>query len=211
MRGQWFIWALVAAVGIFVLVIFNYQGQQDSLSLSDIFSDYDKESQEDKIDNIEYEFVDAPKESIPPNIPVLVSPVEPAPVAKPVSQQLAQPVPVSKVPDAVKVSPAVSKPVDFGKATSNTPIISKSVIPSADTVNAPFTIQIASFKDRESAEVTLKGIQAAGHSAYVVSKDLGAKGTWYRIYVGKFQTKEEANQKLSEIKPNYSSSFVISP
>jgi cell division septation protein DedD len=239
MRGQWFIWALAAAVGIFVLVIFNYQGQQDSVSLTEIFPD--QSGEEDKTENIEYEFVDAPQEPAEVEVPAVAEPpvkvapkpverrpevaahsVTPArsqPVSPPISQPPAavarttspqtvpaKPVPARTVPAAQSASPARVTPSPAPAAQS----APTEVIP-ADSLNTAFTIQVASFKDLPSAEVALKGIKAAGHPAYIVSKDLGAKGTYFRIYVGKYDTKEEANQKLSELKPKYDSSFIISP
>jgi len=44
----------------------------------------------------------------------------------------------------------------------------------------------------------------------VVSKDLGAKGTWHRLYVGAYQSKPEAEQELTKVKSDYPSSFIIS-
>lgn len=213
MRSQWFIWALAAGVGVFILMIFNYQGKQDSVSLSEIFPDQDREA---KTENIEYEFVDAPRKSEPSEAAVVAQPVIPIRPSQPVAPKVvvpSEPLPVRRAPAAQPNIQSVqtTRRAPPAPAPTSVPVRAPASIQSSDTVNAPYTIQIASFKDIESAEVALKGIKAAGHQGYIVSKELAGKGTFYRIYVGQYQTKEEANQKLSEIKQAYSSSFVISP
>jgi len=73
-----------------------------------------------------------------------------------------------------------------------------------------FTIQVASFKAKNRAEKALAELNKEGHSsAYIVSKDLGAKGVWYRVYIGKYDTKKQTEEFLKEIKKKYKSSFVI--
>jgi cell division septation protein DedD len=76
---------------------------------------------------------------------------------------------------------------------------------------AAYTIQIASFKDKKRAEEALAAIRAKVPSAYVAARDLGSKGTWYRIYAGQFQGRNEAEISLNDIQKNYDSSFIISP
>ena len=217
MRNQWFIWALVAAVGVFVLFIFNYQGKQESVSLSDIFPDQDK-----KDSGIEYEFVNTPVK-------------ETSPSAVQTASQVSQSIPqateqnVSQVPAAALTQPASATPPEAQMAQSKLTAVKTNVTPKTiafGKVEQPetkveteannlsktsYTIQVASYPDRRSAEIALKGIQAAGQPAYMIARDLGAKGTWYRIYVGKYEKKHEANSKLSELKPKYQNSFIISP
>ncbi|MCK5012931.1 MAG: SPOR domain-containing protein [Candidatus Omnitrophica bacterium] len=75
---------------------------------------------------------------------------------------------------------------------------------------ANYTIQIASFKDKKRAEEALVNIRSKVPSAYVASRDLGAKGVWYRIYAGRFNARNEAEISLNDIRQNYDSSFIIS-
>ena len=75
----------------------------------------------------------------------------------------------------------------------------------------PFTIQVSSYKERKRAEMALQGMKAAGYPAYISEKNLGSKGTWYRIYVGKFDTKVQADEYLSKVKEEYKDCFIISP
>lgn len=83
-------------------------------------------------------------------------------------------------------------------------------VKSIDKENA-YTIQIASFKDKKLAEKAVVKIRAKVPSAHIALRDLGQKGIWYRIYAGQFEQRSEAEVTLSNIKRNYSSSFIISP
>lgn len=55
-----------------------------------------------------------------------------------------------------------------------------------------YTIQIASFQDRESAERLALELESRGLDAYVEKTTIPRRGVWYRVRVGSFATKEEA-------------------
>jgi len=44
----------------------------------------------------------------------------------------------------------------------------------------------------------------------VVSKDLGEKGVWFRVRIGEFETKEEAEEIEQKVKQEYKDSFIVS-
>ena len=73
------------------------------------------------------------------------------------------------------------------------------------------TVQIASVKDLLKDEEALAKIRINTQSAFISSHDLGAKGVWYRIYVGQFELRSEAEVTLNNVKQSYDSSFIISP
>lgn len=72
-----------------------------------------------------------------------------------------------------------------------------------------YTIQVASFNTKVSAELELEKLNKKGMTGKVAEKNLGEKGTWYRLYVGQFDTKESAENSLASIKKDYKNSFVI--
>jgi len=73
-----------------------------------------------------------------------------------------------------------------------------------------YTVQLASFKTENRAQKILEELNKKGYSsAYIISKNLGTKGTWYRVYVGNFENKMQASEFLAKIKPEYKSSFII--
>lgn len=57
-----------------------------------------------------------------------------------------------------------------------------------------FFIQTASFKQESDADNAAKKVNANGKNVSVVEADLGAKGTYFRVRIGTFKTKEEATE-----------------
>lgn len=201
MKNSWLISVFVVGVVITVLVAFNYQGKKNKVSLSEIFPDEESYPVE-----VEYEFADESAPKAEQKAPIMkpaeiVKPVEPAKPAKAVTTTE-----VSKAMTAVQTQTAakVSTPV-------TTTVASPKVTQDAEFSKIPFTIQIASFKDQSSAEKTAGELKQKGYVSFIASRDLGAKGTWYRVYVGQFDSKSQADLSLAEVKKEYKDSFIISP
>ena len=55
----------------------------------------------------------------------------------------------------------------------------------------PYSIYIGSYKDLDRARKAVSDFQTKGAS-YWVKTDLGDKGIWYRVYIGCFQTRDQA-------------------
>lgn len=205
MKNQWWVWVFVIAIVGVVLFAFNYTGNKESVPLSEIFP----EQQSGDASKIEYEFVENKgKDAASTDAQATTQPgaaetaaaagTAPSATGKE-SKPAVQPAPSATVPTVAKTEPA-SAP----KQVASSPVKS-------NFSDIPFTIQVSSHKNREQAEIALKGITAAGYPAQIVEINLGDKGKWYRIYVGNFQTKEQANSYLANLKPTYKDSFIISP
>lgn len=64
-----------------------------------------------------------------------------------------------------------------------------------------YTVQVESFKDPEVAAARMRELQNRGFDAWVAWIDLGEMGIWYRVLVGKYKDKGEAQvmaRKLSQ-------------
>ena len=64
-----------------------------------------------------------------------------------------------------------------------------------------YAVQVESFKDPEIAATRMRELQNRGFDAWVAWIDLGEMGTWYRVLVGKYKDKGEAQvmaRKLSQ-------------
>lgn len=57
-----------------------------------------------------------------------------------------------------------------------------------------WTVQLSAHSDEAEAKSRQQSWIAKGVQAYIVKADLGAKGTWYRLRVGKFANKSGADQ-----------------
>ena len=60
--------------------------------------------------------------------------------------------------------------------------------------NGRYTVQIAAFPEQGSALEMEGRLKAKTYPAYVQKTDIPGKGTWYRVRVGKFETKDQAQK-----------------
>ncbi|MDO8580852.1 MAG: SPOR domain-containing protein [Candidatus Omnitrophota bacterium] len=174
MKNSWLIGVLVVGVVVAVLVVFNYQGRNQSVPLNEIFPE-----EEVRPVDINYEFVDNAQQ------PVEALPPMPSAGRTTSAKTAASPTSVTKSESAPKAT--------------------------ASSSSKTFAIQVASFQDKAKAEQSLQGVKAKGYDAYLITRDLGEKGTWYRVYVGKYDTKAQAQENLAQVQKDYHGSFIIGP
>ncbi|MCA9405283.1 MAG: SPOR domain-containing protein [Candidatus Omnitrophica bacterium] len=200
MKNSWLIWVFIAGVVITVLVAFNYQGSNnETVPLSEIFP----EEQSYPV-AADYEFADeTPDQVAETTAPTEVRKVQTA--AETATEEKTQEIAKATTQATTPTTKAVTE-----EAASTTTNKNTTVPTVTDLKKIPYTIQAASFKDKASAEEVATKMREKGYLAFVVGRDLGAKGTWYRVYVGEFNTKTEADTSLTEVKKDYKDSFVIS-
>ena len=71
------------------------------------------------------------------------------------------------------------------------------------------TIQVHSFQDQAKAQKAADDLRKDGFTADIIKRDLKEKGIWYRVCVGEFETKQQAEEKLTKLMGKYKFSFVI--
>lgn len=73
-----------------------------------------------------------------------------------------------------------------------------------------YVVQVISSPSRTDAIAARNKIMGAGFPAGIFEADLGAKGKWYRIYVGPYDNEFEAKAALDSVQEvsGYTSSFV---
>jgi cell division septation protein DedD len=108
-----------------------------------------------------------------------------------------------------KVSPQkpkiISKPTVRAKSNkADTPVYgdanTDTQITHVAKSNGRYTVQIASFPEARFAKEMENTLKAKTYPVYVQKTDIPGKGTWYRVRVGQFATKEEARQYGDSIK-----------
>ena len=73
-----------------------------------------------------------------------------------------------------------------------------------------FTVQLASFKDLNSAKKFADRFRGLKHKATIREVELSGKGRWYRVQVGKLASREEATALANDLAKKYQlHAFVI--
>jgi cell division septation protein DedD len=72
-----------------------------------------------------------------------------------------------------------------------------------------YSAHVGSYKRRDNANAEVVVWKSKGYDAYVKPTDLGKKGFWYRIIIGKFKTKDEAYRFATDIELQHGIKPVI--
>lgn len=126
--------------------------------------------------------------------------INPKPAQPP---QATAPAPASQPAASSVTSPAPSTATPSGaQQTATTP---QAQPPATEAPKPPagsggFTIQVRSSPNEGDSAAFANSLKGAGFDAYVLKADLGAKGTWYRVRVGRYDSKAEAQQALGKLR-----------
>ncbi len=63
-----------------------------------------------------------------------------------------------------------------------------------------FTLQLSAFQSREEADRFASKLRGKGYAPYIVSAEVPKKGTWHRVRMGSFASKEAAARYLADFK-----------
>ena len=179
-KNQWMLWTIVAAVIVIILIAFNYQGDK-----SDVvpLSEIFPEDNMQTSQGVEYEYVPADSPQARQVPAEAVPPAQSAPTTSKIKQPAAAPV-------AVTAPVAVAAPQ----------------IPAQGN----YAIQILSSTDKAATEKALEKAKGKGlANAYLVTKETSS-GTRYRIYVGPFAAKQDADAVLPAVQGSYKDAYIIS-
>ena len=103
--------------------------------------------------------------------------------------------PEARIEKAEKTAAVVKAPEQKAPAAKKEPVITRSA-----NSKIRYTLQIASYQEKDMAEADVKKMKQHGYSAFVVSSEIEGKGTWYRVRVGSFTNKAAAEKLQKEIR-----------
>ena len=131
--------------------------------------------------------------------PKAVAEKKPEPAAKPAEPKTDPPKAVAEK----KPEPAL-KTADGGSVATRTTPAAPPVPPAkpADGTGTAgaFTLQLGASQNREDAERMVSRLREKGYAPYIVTAVVPGKGTFYRVRMGSFATREAAGRYLEDFK-----------
>lgn len=150
----------------------------------------------------------APKpQPVEPPKPVVVAHAElpkPAEKPKPAEVKPPEPKPAEKKAEEKKAEEKKAEPAKGGLDPKLADAFAQAKAKKAETPPAPpttgFTVQISASQQKNEADGVLSKLRGAGLHPYLVEADIPGKGRWYRVRVGRFEHREEAEKYARDLK-----------
>ncbi len=79
----------------------------------------------------------------------------------------------------------------------------------AATARLHYSLQIASYQEKQQADDDVRKMKQNGYAAYVVASDIPSKGTWYRVRLGSFSNKESAEKLRKELRSKVGIASIV--
>ena len=152
--------------------------------------------------------VEAPK-PVPSPAPVLVAEVTPppAPFELPIVTPKAPEPKPAEAPKAEAVPTRINE--DAGALRD---AIARAQKPEPRPETSPdgnFTLQLSAFQDRAEADRLAASLRDKGYAPFIVEAVIPAKGTWYRVRMGRFPTRDAAGRYLADFKRETSIDAIV--
>ena len=120
------------------------------------------------------------------------------------SEQKKEPLPENTVSEPKKIGPS-EEALSVKAHQENKP----KTISKTDITNKNLTIQVASFKDPNVADKMVEELKKKGFPAYRSIGKVPGKGIWYRVRIGYFSTKSEADSMLKMLKKDKLDAILV--
>ena len=115
------------------------------------------------------------------------APATPAPAPKPAAREVEEaPVPTrTATPTSGGLKEAIAR------ATQR---------PAEAVPGGAFTLQLSAFQTRDEADRFVARLRDRGYAPYIVAAEVANKGTWYRVRMGSFPSRDAASRYLADFK-----------
>jgi cell division protein FtsN len=125
-------------------------------------------------------------------------PAETKPEPKPTETKVAESKPASS-PGKVEPAPVPTRTAPQGNPLKEA-IARAAQRPTEAVPGGAFTLQISAFQNRPEADRFAAKLRDRGYAPYIVSAEVPNKGTWYRVRMGSFPSKDAASRYLADFK-----------
>lgn len=128
--------------------------------------------------------VEAPKPAEPPKVEVAVAPKAEEP----------------KLAETPKAEPVATRTVDAGGNGLKEAFGRAQRTPTETAPDGSWTLQLSAYQDRAEADRFAAGLRDKGYAPYVVEASIPGKGTWYRVRMGRFGSKDAASRYMDDFR-----------
>lgn len=128
--------------------------------------------------------VEAPKPVEPPKVEVAEAPKVEEP----------------KLAETPRSEPVATRTVDAGGTGLKEAFGRAQRTPTETAPDGSWTLQLSAYQDRNEADRFAAGLRDKGYAPYVVEAAIPGKGTWYRVRMGRFVSKDAAARYMDDFR-----------
>ena len=137
------------------------------------------------------EVAKAPEAAAPTPVAVAEAP-RPAPV-----EPTPAPAPEAKLPETPKPEPVATRTHDGGGLKEAFGKVQRTPETAAD---GSWTVQLSAYQDKGEADRFAAGLRDKGYAPYIVEANIPGKGTWFRVRMGRFPSKDAATRYMDDFR-----------
>jgi DedD protein len=150
----------------------------------------------------------APVQPAPVQVAAARDPV-PAPAPAPAPEPVPAPAPPAAAqPAPVQISaeiggsrgPAPEVPTRSGELKDAFARATQAAPPAEASSDGAFTLQLSASQSRDEADRFAARLRERGYAPYIISVDVAGKGTWHRVRMGSFPSRDAAQRYLADFK-----------
>ncbi len=146
---------------------------------------------------------EAPKPVEPPK-PVEVAV---APKPEPVKPEPVKPAPEAKLPETPKSEPVATRTVDGGGLKEAFGKVQRA--PAEAAADGSWTLQLSAYQDKAEADRFAAGLRDKGYAPYIIEAVIPGKGTWYRVRMGRFASKDAASRYMVDFRRETAMNAIV--
>jgi DedD protein len=139
---------------------------------------------------------EAPRQPEPEKAPERPEPVKPAAIAESVA-----------LPETPRPEPVPTRTHDAGSLKEAFGKVQRVPETAAD---GTWSIQLAAYQEKAEADRFAAGLRDKGYAPYIVEASVAGKGTWFRVRMGRFASREAAGRYLTDFKRETSINGIVS-
>ncbi|MBX7097998.1 MAG: SPOR domain-containing protein [Myxococcaceae bacterium] len=108
------------------------------------------------------------------------------------------PKPEPKV-ELAKAEPSKTEPTPTRQGELKDALARAQKVPEA-SADGQWTLQLSAYQDKAEADHFASGLRDRGYAPFIVDAAVPGKGTWYRVRMGRFPSREAAGRYLADFK-----------
>ena len=137
----------------------------------------------------------------------MVKPVEPAKVE--VARAEPKPVDPPRAAEPPKSDPVTTRINQDAGALRDAIARAQKQSPTEASPDGAFTLQLSAYQDRTEADRFAASLRDKGYAPFIVEAKLPGKGTWFRVRMGRFPTRDAAGHYLIDFKRETSIDAIV--